>query len=156
MSVIVGGKNNFGQIHQTNTQSEFKIPTLYENDFSDISYSVYNDFAIAISENHCSYGVGNNANHVLKPSKPYILKHFFGIHFNDSKGNPYNVESAVCGLNYSLFQFTNNDKPDEPNFRFLYYIFGTKKIKNHAYLDTQVYKIVSIYGGSEISAAIDE
>lgn len=35
-------------------------------------------------------------------------------------------------------------------------IFRTKRIKNHAYLDTQGYKIVSIYGGSEISAAIDE
>ena len=152
MSIIVGGKNDFRQIHQTNALKEIKNPTPYKNDFNDISLSVYNDFAVTVGENHLPYGIGNNKNQSMLPYRSGVLKQFFGIHLNNAPP----AESAVCGLNYTLFQFSSTTKSGEKSPSYLGYVFGNDKKSDFAYLNTQGYEIISIYGGSQISAAIDE
>lgn len=156
MSIIVGGKNDYKQILQKTDKAMITSPFSIKFEFNDVSLSIYNDHALSIGEDHVPYAIGNNTKYAIHPEKSVIFKKFYGLHTFPGIKDEYTYESAVTGQNYSLYLISGIKKSKKRNFPSLIYVLGDKKICKFSVLNTQGYKIISIYGGAQISAAIDE
>ena len=102
MSIVVGGLNNFNQILPNSKQEQITKPITQQFEFTDISFSVYYQHAVAIGQNNIPYGIGNNKNGRIHPSIKKPPLKWFSYPICNNHNIVLSVQSAVCGKYYTL------------------------------------------------------
>lgn len=153
MTVYVAGENNFNQILSTENKS-ITSPQKLDIDFNQvISYSIYRYFSVIVLDGGIPCAIGNNTGWPIHKSLPRFINEWTPYTITDDDEQEYLVESAVCGLNYTLYKLrlpTNNS-----DSRLAIVKKGIMKGKP-LFLDTGNWIPISLYGGKDICAAIDE
>lgn len=151
MSILVAGRNETNQLVEGNCDTSSLTPIGI--DFSTIkSYSIYFQHAVIVLETGKPCAIGDNSNWPIYATLGKSLKEWTEFEISEN-GKNYLVESAVCGDEYTLY-LVKKSKTDAN--RYLAYVQKGKK-KGHPYfLNTNDWTIVSIYGGCQTAAGIDE
>lgn len=150
--ILVAGENDAKQI-SVNGAKVIDHTTPIGISFSNvISYSVYRQHAVLVLEGGNPSAIGDNTGWPIYANLGKNLKQWktFSIVENSIH---YLVESAVCGSNYTLYLVKESS---DSSSRKLAYVQRNRK-KGHPYfLNTKGWLPVSIYGGCDTAAAIDE
>lgn len=138
------------QVNDENIVSPAIASNLDSN--SILSYSVY-DKTVAVTNEGIALGIGDNSQGQISGSLPKkILKHFTKIELRDGNNNPCSVISAVCGLEYTLFMISSDDKSSQKK---LAYSHSNINSKYPVILNIGQFNPISIFGGPYHCAAID-
>lgn len=124
-----------------------------------LSFSVYHDHALWITNYGIGHATGDNYGSRLSGNIPRNqLKMATEVTIKDSEDRVYNILSAVCGAEYSLFLIQRPIDPNKPTNRRPKYLAFTYYEKNQSqplFPDLSDHEPVAIYGGEQICAAID-
>lgn len=162
MSVRVTGYNQFHQLFATSSnfflQSSL-VPTISppskaKIDVPDIlSFSVYYDHAVIVLKNGHAIASGNNDDGQIYGGLPIrALKKPTEFQIVDSNNNPILLLTAVCGQNYTLYMSQPNVSTGTSQ---LAYVFKGFNHGTPVFIDTLAYRPVALFGGCEVSVAID-
>lgn len=152
MTILVAGQNDKNQISVSENQSIFTPINIGINFTDVISFSVYDMHAVVVLEGGVPSAIGDNEGCVIYANLKRNLKYWQNFSIIED-GNNYLVESAVCGSNYTLYlvkESSNNES------KYLAYVQKNKKNGHPYFLNMYGSHPISIYGGSDIAAAIDE
>lgn len=153
MTILVAGDNEHKQITPTSDRVIDQVsPTV--TDFSDVvSYSVYKHFAVIVLNSGIPCAIGDNTNWPIHSSLPRYVRNWTSYTLTDDENREYFIESAVCGLSYTLYKLRLKDEGSESRLALVY----KGKMKGlPVFLNTGNWIPMSIYGGGNVAASIDE
>lgn len=156
----VAGGNIYGQLcSESNNRSANNFPIVSPpgdsnlNISSLLSYSVYCDHSVLVTKKGKARGIGDNSGGRIHGSLPKEkISKWTEIEIKDNQENQYYIQSAVCGLYYTLYLVKTNNESDETK---LAYVFYNKNGGMPLFLDTGDKFPVALFGGYKISASIN-
>ncbi|KAK8887762.1 copper transport protein ctr1 [Tritrichomonas musculus] len=117
-----------------------------------LSYSIYHNHALMITNDNKIYAVGNNTDYKISRTLPrQDIDHFTDFQIKVSDGREYIPISAVCGDTYSLYLLHDPTNKDQHKLFFSY----SNRYSNSDLLNIGNRNPISIFGGKCKAAAID-
>lgn len=156
----VAGGNIYGQLcSESNNRSANNFPIVSPPVDSNLkissllSYSVYCDHSVWVTKKGKARGIGDNSGGRIHGSLPKEkISKWTEFEIKDKQENQYDIQSAVCGLYYTLYLVKSNNGSDETK---LAYVFYNKNGGMPLFLDTGDKLPVALFGGYKISASIN-
>ena len=151
MTIYAAGINESFQI-ANNLNNPVSPPSILRLDLKILkSYSIFHNFAVAVLTDGTPIAIGNNMGWPIYERLPKIINNWTTFNVG-TRNNTYRVESAVCGLDYTLYMLEHSNSNTPP----LAYVKKGQMKGRPIFLNTDGWRIVAIYGGQNTAAAIDE
>lgn len=156
----VGGGNIFGQLcSDSNSKSTNNYPVVSPPGDSNLdiskllSYSVYCDHAVWVTQKGKVRGVGENSGGRIHGSLPKEkLNRWKEFQIIDKEGNLFDVNSAVCGLYYTLYHVQPRNGNGDGKLAYVYY---NKNGGIPLFIANGEGTPVALFGGYKTSASIN-
>ena len=130
-------------------------PLVLDIDITKISsLSTFSEHTVIVTNDGEAYGVGDNRDLRISGSLPLAnLSEMIKIDLYDNQGQKCHIISAVCGSCYTLYQFTSPDQRDKNKLA-----YASSRIDNKSPLILEIgdSNVVSLFGGFDNAAAIDD
>lgn len=163
MSLKVAGFNKYGNLFAKSNieaQEELRTPSIDPPGDSGIdlssciSFSVYKSHAVWINKDGDVFAIGSNKGHKIIHDIPDgTLDKATKIIIPTPEGHRAKAISAVCGGKYTLYMLEPAIDGGIPQ---LAYQYSKVTIDNPLFLNLQGHRPVSLYGGKQTAAAIDD
>lgn len=158
--IEVCGTNEFFQLGEaSNTKNYDDDPSIsppikLNIDPANVSsYSIFNEHAVMITKEGIVQAIGNNEDGKVGGTLPKeTLQQFTKFEIKDDKGQLFTPISSACGYLYTLYLVT---LPKSDKYQLVYFYSDMESTKP-LFLKIGELNPISLYGGYENSAAIDQ